>query len=85
MNAKEVCDALMLGIRDYFRKNNFSKAVIGLSGGIDSSVAAYLVVRALGNKNVTGILMPDINVTSKESINDALNIAKKLKIKYQEN
>ena len=48
MNTKEVYNALTLGIRDYFKKNNFTKAVIGLSGGIDSSVATYLVVKALG-------------------------------------
>ena len=81
MNTKEVCNALILGIRDYFRKNNFSKAVIGLSGGIDSSVAAFLAVKAIGKKNVTGILMPDLRVTSQESIKDAVSIAKKLQIK----
>ncbi len=81
MNTKEVCDALVLGIKDYFRKNNYQKAIIGLSGGIDSSVAAFLVAKALGNKNVAGILMPDLKVTSKESINDAFYIAKKLQIK----
>ena len=82
MNTKEVCNALILGIRDYFRKNNFSKAVIGLSGGIDSSVAASLTVESLGNKNVTAILMPDIIVTSEQSMKDAKLIANKLKINF---
>ena len=81
MNTKEVCNALVLGMRDYFRKNNFSKAVIGLSGGIDSSVAAFLAVKAIGKKNVTGFLMPDLKVTSQESVKDAVSIAKKLQIK----
>ena len=81
-NTKEVYNALILGIRDYFKKNKFTKAVIGLSGGIDSSVAAYIAVKALGNKNVTAILMPDMGVTSKLSMEDAKSIADKLKIKY---
>ena len=81
MNTNEVCNALMAGITDYFKKNNFRKAVIGLSGGIDSSVAAYLAVRALGNKNVTAILMPDLGVTSEQSVLDAKSVAQKLKIK----
>jgi len=81
-NIQEVNDALILGLKDYFAKNNFKKAVIGLSGGLDSTVAAYLTVKALGNKNVLGILLPD-SVTSKESLKDAISVAKKLKIKYQ--
>jgi len=48
MNTKEIYNALLLGIRDYFKKNGFKKAVIGLSGGIDSSVSACLAVEALG-------------------------------------
>ncbi len=82
MNTKEVHNALILGIRDYFKKNNFQKAVIGLSGGIDSSVAASLVVKALGNKNVTAILMPELGITSEQSIRDAKDLLKKLKLKH---
>ncbi len=82
MNTKEVFNALILGIKDYFRKNNFQKAVIGLSGGIDSSVAACLVVKALGNRNVTALLMPDLSVTSQQSIEDAKKLIKKLKINH---
>lgn len=81
MNTKEVYNALVLGIRDYFRKNNFQKAVVGLSGGLDSSVAVSLVVRALGKENVRAVLMPDIGTTSAESIKHAKMLAKKLKIK----
>lgn len=82
MNTKEVYNALILGIRDYFNKNNFKKAVIGLSGGLDSSVTVTLVVKALGNKNVTAILMPDIGTTSLKSMKNAEILVKKLKIKY---
>src|SRR3989338_6266305 len=83
MNAKEVYNALMLGIRDYFRKNNFKKAVIGLSGGLDSSVSAYLAAKAIGSKNLTAILMPEKGVTKEQNIKDAVEIAKKLKIDYR--
>ena len=82
MGTKEVYNALILGIKDYFKKNNFKKAVIGLSGGIDSSVAASLAAKALGNKNVTAILMPEIDVTAKQSTEDAKELIKLLKIEH---
>lgn len=82
MDTKEVCKALILGIKDYFRKNNFQKAVIGLSGGLDSSVATCLVVKALGRQNVTAVLMPDIGTTSHKSMKNAGMLVKKLKINY---
>ena len=80
MNTKEIHDVIILGIKDYFAKNKFGRAVIGLSGGLDSSVAACLTVRALGSGNVTGLLMPNVGVTSMRSIKDAKALAKKLKI-----
>ena len=83
MNSSQTVSVITLGISDYFRKNKLSKAVIGLSGGLDSSVSAFLTAKALGNKNLLGILMPDEKVTSKESINDAKKVAEKLKIKYK--
>ncbi len=82
MNTKEVYNALILGIRDYFKKNNFKKAVIGLSGGLDSSVAISLVVKALSRPNVIAILMPDIGTTSTRSMKNAEMLVKKLKIKH---
>ena len=51
--------ALILGIKDYFRKNNFKKAVIGLSGGLDSAVVLALTLKALRPENVTALLMPE--------------------------
>lgn len=79
---KEIYSVLILGIKDYFKKNNADKAVIGLSGGIDSTVAVNLIVKSIGNENVFTLLMPEIGITSKRNLKDAEEIAKKLKIKY---
>jgi NAD+ synthase (glutamine-hydrolysing) len=70
--------ALVLGIRDYFLKMNFSKAVIGLSGGIDSAIVATLAVEALGKENVHGLLMPS-KYSSDHSVEDAVSLAEILK------
>ena len=78
----EVLEALVLGLRDYFRKNGFSRAVLGLSGGIDSSLAAAVAVRALGPENVTGVLMPS-RYTSDLSNTDAVALAKNLGVDTQ--
>ncbi len=75
----EVLEALVLGLRDYFRKNGFSRAVLGLSGGIDSSTGAAIAARALGPENVTGVLMPS-RYTSQESNTDAEAVIKNLGI-----
>ncbi len=75
-------DAIVLGIRDYFQKSGFKKAVLGLSGGIDSAVVAALAARALGNENVFGILMPS-QYSSDHSIADAEALANKLGIQHQ--
>src|SRR3989338_10357623 len=84
MNIREACDALVLGARDYFRKNNFSKAIVGLSGGLDSSVAISIVAKALGKGNVTAILMPDIGTTSPNSMRLAKELLKKLQVRHFE-
>jgi NAD+ synthase (glutamine-hydrolysing) len=78
----EVLEALVLGLGDYFRKNGFSRAVLGLSGGIDSSLAAAVAVEALGSQNVTGVLMPS-RYTSDLSNSDAAALAKNLGIDTQ--
>jgi len=77
---EEMLRALVLGTRDYIRKNGFKKVVIGLSGGIDSSLVAAIAVEALGKENVVGVLMPSM-YTSKESIEDATKLAENLGIK----
>lgn len=67
--------ALKLGISDYFNKLGFKKAVVGLSGGIDSAVTYALACEALGSKNVLGVLMPS-QYSSDHSIKDAENLVK---------
>ena len=79
----EVLEALTLGLSDYFRKNGFSRAVLGLSGGIDSSLGAAVAARALGPENVTGVLMPS-RYTSETSNTDARAVVKNLEIDNQE-
>ncbi len=74
-------DALVMGIRDYFAKMGFSKAILGLSGGIDSAVTLALASEALGNKNVYAVLLPS-EYSSGHSIDDAVALAKNLDCKY---
>jgi len=76
----EVYRALVLGTRDYIRKNGFKKALIGLSGGIDSALVAGIAVDALGAQNVIGVTMPSRH-TSQGTYRDAKQLAKNLKIK----
>jgi NAD+ synthase (glutamine-hydrolysing) len=74
-------DALILGLKDYFGKLGLSKAIIGLSGGIDSAVTAVLATRALGKENVSVLLMPS-EFSSDHSIEDARILAENLGISY---
>jgi NAD+ synthase (glutamine-hydrolysing) len=78
----EVYAALLLGTRDFARKNRFEKVVIGLSGGIDSALTAVIAVAALGKENVIGVTMPS-KFNSPETISDAQLIAKNLGIEFQ--
>ncbi|MFC2040712.1 NAD+ synthase [Chloroflexota bacterium] len=76
----EVHDALVIGTHDYIRKNGFEKVLIGLSGGIDSSLVAAIAVDALGSSNVEGVAMPS-RYSSPGSVSDAELLAKNLGIK----
>lgn len=76
-----IFDSLVLGIKDYFAKNSFKKAVIGLSGGIDSAVTLAIAIEALGSENVTSILMPT-KYSSDHSISDSLEMVKRTKSPY---
>ena len=77
----EVWEALVLGTRDYLHKTGFTRAYIGLSGGIDSSVVAAVAVDALGPGNVTGVSMPS-RFSSGHSRDDARDLAANLGIEY---
>jgi len=77
----EVYKALVLGTKDYLRKNGFSKAVLGLSGGIDSALVAVIAKDALGKENVISVFMPS-EFTSKRSLLDAKKLAHNLGTKF---
>lgn len=74
---EQIHQALILGIRDYFRKSGFSKAILGLSGGIDSAVVCVLACQALGAENVMAVLLPSA-FSSDHSIKDAEDLVKNL-------
>lgn len=74
-------DALVMGIRDYFGKLGLKKAILGLSGGIDSAVTAVLAARALGHENVRVVLMPS-QYSSDHSVNDARQLAQNINLQF---
>ena len=78
---EEILSALKLGTRDYITKNGFKSVVVGLSGGVDSSLVAAIAVEALGQENVVGISMPS-RFSSKGSITDAERLSKNLEIEH---
>src|SRR5262244_3771227 len=78
---EEVFEALVLGTRDYVRKNGFKRVVVGLSGGIDSSLVAAVAVEALGRENVAGVGMPSA-YSSAGTRRDAQRLAKHLGIEF---
>ena len=80
-NIDEIYHALILGIRDYFKKMGFSKAILGASGGIDSAVTQVLAVHALGKENVSVLLMPS-QFSSSHSVEDAEKLSANLDCQY---
>ncbi|MBO4691275.1 MAG: NAD(+) synthase [Bacteroidales bacterium] len=78
---EEIHALLVKGIKDYFQKCNMTKAVLGLSGGIDSAVVAALAVEALGKENVHGLMLPS-EFSTLHSIQDAVDLADNLGIGY---
>lgn len=81
LNTQQIYDALVLGIRDYFTKMGFKKAILGSSGGIDSAVTLAIACDALGKDNVRAILMPSPYSTS-HSVDDAVQLSKNLDNPY---
>ncbi len=77
-----IYQAMVLGLKDYTKKNNFDKLIIGLSGGIDSAIVATIAADALGAKKVHSIILPS-RYTSQQSLDDAITLAKKLAIPYE--
>ncbi len=78
---ERIHDALVLGIREYFEKQGFKQAILGLSGGIDSAIVLVLAARALGAENVRAVLLPS-QYSSEHSIDDARALAENLGVKY---
>lgn len=82
-DVETIRSALVLGLRDYARKNGFSRAVLGLSGGIDSAVVAALACEALGAENVLSVMMPS-PYSSRSSIDDSVALSERLGMKVIE-
>jgi NAD+ synthase (glutamine-hydrolysing) len=78
---ENIYSALSLGIKDYMYKNNFQKAILGLSGGIDSAVTLTIVAKSIGPNKVSALIMPSC-YSSEKSLTDAIKICKNLGIKY---
>ena len=79
---EKIYNALVLGVKDYFTKTGHTEAVLGLSGGIDSSLTACIAVDALGSDNVHGVSMPS-KYSSEHSKDDAKELAQNLGMDYQ--
>ncbi|MCX6204493.1 MAG: NAD+ synthase [Bacteroidetes bacterium] len=82
LNIDQVYKALVLGVKDYFTKMGFKKAILGSSGGIDSAVTLVIACEALGAENVTAILMPSAYSTA-HSVDDAVALSKNVNNPYE--
>ena len=81
LNIQQVHDALVMGIKDYFEKMGFTKAILGSSGGVDSAVTLALACEALGEANVRAVLMPS-PYSTEHSVDDAVQLSKNLNNPY---
>lgn len=82
LNINTIYNTLVLGVRDYFKKMGFNKAILGSSGGIDSAVTLALAVEALGKENVLAVLMPS-KFSSNHSVDDAVELSKNLDNRHE--
>jgi NAD+ synthase (glutamine-hydrolysing) len=80
--SERIHDALVLGIKDYFARLGFKKAILGLSGGVDSALVCYLAVKALGAENVMSVLLPS-RYSSSHSVDDSLQLVKNLQSPHE--
>lgn len=81
---EKIYEQIIKGIKKYFETNNLSKAVIGLSGGVDSSLTLKLAVDALGAHNVTAVSMPELGITNPENTNHAKVLAEALGVNFHQ-
>jgi len=82
IKTEKIYRALVMGLRDYFRKMNFSKAIIGLSGGIDSAVVLMIAADALGSENIFPVLMPS-RFSSAHSVSDSESLCRNAEIEFE--
>jgi NAD+ synthase len=83
-NSNEIiCNTISSFIKREIKKREAQGVVIGMSGGIDSSLTTVLAVKALGNQQVFGLILPDSSVTPKTDTKNAIDLAKSLRIKYK--
>lgn len=80
INYQDIEQALILGIKEYFRKQGFSKAILGLSGGVDSALVVYLAAKALGAENVMAVMLPS-QYSSNHSVSDSRKLVENLGVK----
>ena len=81
-NAENIHNQLITGLKKYFKKAGFHRAVVGVSGGVDSSLTLKLAVDALGSENITAISMPEVGVSAQENIDHAKKLCEALKVTF---
>lgn len=81
-NWGQIFQNLVSGLKKYFDDNHFTKAVLGVSGGVDSALTLFIAVEALGAENITALIMPELGLSSQENIEHSKTLCDFLKVKY---